>query len=78
MPNLAGKRVLTVKYNVSPVTTDQNVKIVLGTQFSGLQPTSLVEGVYMIKVRTSGLDKFGNERTNYEDGDYLIANLNGR
>ena len=32
MPNLAGKRVLTVKYNVSPVTTDQNVKIVLGTQ----------------------------------------------
>lgn len=78
MPNLAGKRVLTVKYNVSPVTTDQNVKIVLGTQFSGLQPTSLAEGVYMIKVRTSGLDKFGNERTNYEDGDYLIANLNGR
>ncbi|WP_165157631.1 hypothetical protein, partial [Parabacteroides sp. ZJ-118] len=79
MPDLAGKKVLTVKYSsVSPAApADQNVKIVLGTQFSGLKPTSLAEGIYMIKVRTSGLDKSGVERQNCEDGDYLIANLGG-
>ena len=40
-------------------------------------PTSLAEGLYLIKLHTTGYDQNGNERFDSMDGDYLIANLKG-
>ncbi len=40
-------------------------------------PTSVAEGLYLIKLHTSGYDKDGNKRTEGADGDYLIASLGG-
>ena len=39
-------------------------------------PTTVAEGLYLIKLHTSGYDKDGNKRTE-ADGDYLIASLAG-
>ena len=40
-------------------------------------PTSVADGLYLIKLHTSGYDKNGNKRTDGADGDYLIASLGG-
>ena len=40
-------------------------------------PTSVAEGLYLIKLHTSGYDKDGNKRTEGADGDYLIASQGG-
>ena len=40
-------------------------------------PTSLAEGLYLIKLHTSGYDENGYVRNDVMDGDYLIANLKG-
>ena len=39
-------------------------------------PTTIAEGLYMIKLHTSGYDQWGNKRTE-ADGDYYIASLKG-
>ena len=39
-------------------------------------PTTIADGLYLIKLHTSGYDKDGNKRDE-ADGDYLIASLGG-
>ena len=39
-------------------------------------PATIADGLYLIKLHTSGYDRFGNKR-NEADGDYLIASLAG-
>ncbi len=39
-------------------------------------PTSVADGLYLIKLHTSGYDELGNKRSE-ADGDYLIASLAG-
>ena len=72
VPDLAGKRVLTVRYNQTPSISDQNVTIKIGTNFSGLKPTTLADGVYLIKYKTTG----GNTKRG-QNGLYALANLAG-
>ncbi len=72
VPDLAGKRVLTVRYNQTPRISDQNVTIKIGTNFSGLKPTTLADGVYLIKYKTTG----GNTKRG-QNGLYALANLAG-
>ena len=72
VPDLAGKRVLTVRYNQTPSISDQNVTIKIGTNFSGLKPTTLADGVYLIKYKTTG----GNTKRG-QNGLYALANLTG-
>lgn len=72
VPDLAGKRVLTVRYNQTPSISDQNVTIKIGTNFSGLKPTTLADGVYLIKYKTTG----GNAKRG-QNGLYALANLAG-
>ena len=72
IPDLAGKRVLTVRYNQTPSISDQNVTIKIGTNFSGLKPTTLADGVYLIKYKTTG----GNTKRG-QNGLYALANLAG-
>ena len=72
VPDLAGKRVLTVRYNQTPSINDQNVTIKIGTNFSGLKPTTLADGVYLIKYKTTG----GNTKRG-QNGLYALANLAG-
>ena len=72
VPDLAGKRVLTVRYNQTPSISDQNVTIKIGTNFSGLKPTTLADGVYLIKYKTTG----GNTNRG-QNGLYALANLAG-
>ena len=72
VPDLAGKRVLTVRYNQTPTISDQNVTIKIGTNFSGLKPTTLADGVYLIKYKTTG----GNTKRG-QNGLYALANLAG-
>ena len=72
VPDLAGKRVLTVRYNQTPSISDQNVTIKIGTNFSGLKPTTLADGVYLIKYKTTG----GNTKRGQNDL-YALANLAG-
>lgn len=72
VPDLAGKRVLTVRYNQTPSISDQNVTIKIGTNFSGLKPTTLADGVYLIKYKTTG----GNAKRG-QNGLYTLANLAG-
>ena len=72
VPDLVGKRVLTVRYNQTPSISDQNVTIKIGTNFSGLKPTTLADGVYLIKYKTTG----GNTKRG-QNGLYALANLAG-
>ena len=72
VPDLAGKRVLTVRYNQTPSISDQNVTIKICTNFSGLKPTTLADGVYLIKYKTTG----GNTKRG-QNGLYALANLAG-
>ena len=72
VPDLAGKRVLTGRYNQTPSISDQNVTIKIGTNFSGLKPTTLADGVYLIKYKTTG----GNTKRG-QNGLYALANLAG-
>ena len=72
VPDLAGKRVLTVRYNQTPSISDQNVTIKIGTNLSGLKPTTLADGVYLIKYKTTG----GNTKRG-QNGLYALANLAG-
>ena len=40
-------------------------------------PTSVADGLYLIKLHTSGYKANGDKRTDGADGDYLIASLGG-
>lgn len=55
-----------------------NTKITSSIAGGTYIPTSLAEGVYMIKLRTSGLKANGQKRNYESDGDNLIANLAGK
>lgn len=54
-----------------PSPEDQRTKITLGTNFTGLVPTTLADGVYMIQFKAGGSDR------DELKGTYALANLAG-
>ena len=86
MANLAGNKVLTVNTDATDekcykdgalidginISDDlQRTKITLGTNFTGLVPTTLADGVYMIQFKAGG-----SERDELK-GTFALANLAG-
>ena len=76
LANLGGNKLLTVNTKetqkgekTSP--EDQRTKITLGTNFTGLVPTTLADGVYMIQFKAGGSDR------DELKGTYALANLAG-
>ena len=51
-----------------PSPEDQRTKITLGTNFTGLVPTTLADGVYMIQFKAGGSDR------DELKGTYALAN----
>ena len=54
-----------------PVLGDQNVKVTIGTKFTGLTLTTIPNGVYTIQYKSTG----GNQPE--KNGTYALANLAG-
>ncbi|KDS70590.1 hypothetical protein M092_2690 [Parabacteroides distasonis str. 3776 D15 iv] len=54
-----------------PVPGDQNVKVTIGTKFTGLTLTTIPNGVYTIQYKSTG----GNQPE--KNGTYALANLAG-
>ena len=52
-------------------------KVTMSPEDQTFAPTSIEDGLYLIKLHTSGYDRFGNKRTE-SDGDYLIASLGAK
>ena len=82
MAKLAGVNVLTVNVagdtrdkednTKEPAKGNQNVTIKIGTNFVGLKPTTIPEGVYTVQYKAKkGNDKFA------QNGAYALANLAG-
>ena len=61
----------TLKSNVDITNDLQRTKITLGTNFTGLVPTTLADGVYMIQFKAGGSDR------DELKGTYALANLAG-
>ncbi len=87
LAKLASVRELTVSENVNDEavtnwTENKNAGFAMETNVTLSQndltfaPTTIDDGLYLIKLHTSGYDKDGNKRDE-ADGDYLIASLGG-
>ncbi|MDB9152357.1 DUF6383 domain-containing protein [Parabacteroides distasonis] len=61
----------TLKSDVDITNDLQRTKITLGTNFTGLVPTTLADGVYMIQFKAGGSDR------DELKGTYALANLAG-
>ena len=80
MASLDGVNVLSLNTDKTDGTTDtksatatsQNVTIKIGTNFVGLKPTTIADGVYTVKYKA----KKGNENFD-KNGTYALANLAG-
>ncbi|MDD2952245.1 MAG: DUF6383 domain-containing protein [Parabacteroides sp.] len=57
---------------IEPASTDQNVKMTIGTKFTGLTLTTIPDGVYTIQYKSTG----GNQPE--KNGTYALANLAGK
>ena len=82
LAELTSSREITVASASTPNGPDDKTYGMLTTVKIGVNantyvPTTIEEGLYMIKVRTSGLDRRGIKRTDCVDGAYWIANLAG-
>ena len=78
MAKLAGTNVLTVNVDGDTRTSgavavgNQNVKITIGTNFVGLKPATIADGVYTVMYKA----KKGNDNFD-KNGSYALANLAG-
>ena len=87
LAQLASVRELTVSDNnqailrwTSPSADDKNngmnTTVKMSLEDQTFTPATIADGLYMIKLHTSGYDKDGNKRKE-ANGDYLIASLAG-
>ena len=70
---------LTASTNVNnPDNLDKGMltNVTLSQKSQTFSPATIADGLYMIKLHTSGYDKDGNKRSE-ANGDYLIASLAG-
>ena len=73
----------TAKWTTSSANSQLWAKLGMLTSVSLSQnnqtfsPATIADGLYLIKLHTSGYDRFGNKRDE-ADGDYLIASLAGK
>ena len=82
---VAAKEITNDNYTTPAWTTSGNdwsnygmlTNVTMSVADQTFAPTSVAEGLYLIKLHTSGYDKDGNKRTEGADGDYLIASLGG-
>ena len=56
---------------LNPAPENQNVKVTIGTKFTGLTLTTIPNGVYTIQYKSTG----GNQPE--KNGSYALANLAG-
>ncbi|WP_165154455.1 hypothetical protein, partial [Parabacteroides sp. ZJ-118] len=74
---IASKDVTAATDGVDDKANGMLTKVTIGVSTNTFVPTTLAEGIYMIKLRTSGYGKSGSKRSYEADGDYYIANLAG-
>ena len=88
LAELLSTRVITVAAEEASATPDpnndpdneaygMNTIVTIGVNANTYVPTTIEEGLYLIKVHTNGYNEDGQKRTDFVDGAYWIANLGG-